>query len=81
MPWGTRWPFGLGLLVKVSRYARMQQLLHFFVKSLEKCPKTWEQNVLGAISIGTIEPENVEAILSKQFSGAEFQNIWNTTTL
>ncbi|KAF2430664.1 cytochrome P450 [Tothia fuscella] len=68
LPWGARWPFGLGLLVKVSHYAKKQQLLHFFVTALEQCPRTWEQNVLGATSIGTIEPENVEAVLSKQFS-------------
>ena len=45
------------------------QILQFFIEILEESGTTFEQNLLGSRAIGTIDPENVEAILSTNFDG------------
>jgi len=39
---------------------------------VEDSGTTFEQNLLGARGIDTIDPENIEAILSKKFNGNSF---------
>jgi cytochrome P450 len=66
-PWKCAWPFGLDLLMKAFRYAREEHILSFFLDVVEESGTTFEQNLLGARGIDTMDPENIEAILSKDF--------------
>lgn len=68
-PWSAKWPFGLDLLAKAFKYARRMQILQFFIEVLEESGTTFEQNLLGSRAIGTVDPENIEAILSTNFDG------------
>jgi cytochrome P450 len=61
--------------VKAFQYARAQQIMQFFLSVVEESGMTFEQNLLGARGIDTIDPENIEALLSKQFSGMGFGNL------
>lgn len=67
-PWSSNWPLGLDLLLRVFQYARKDQILQFFLSIVEESGTTFEQNLLGARGIDTVEPQNIEAILSKQFT-------------
>ena len=62
-----KWPLSLDLLVEVSKADRANQILRFFVSVLEHAGSTHAQLLLGARAINTIDPENIEAILSTQF--------------
>jgi hypothetical protein len=43
--------------------------MKFFMSVVDASGTTFEQSLLGAKGIDTIDPENIEAILSKQFNG------------
>ncbi|KAI9148371.1 Cytochrome P477 monooxygenase [Paramyrothecium foliicola] len=66
-PWSAKWPLGLDMLAKAFRYARQKQILKFFVEALAESGTTFEQNLLGSRAIGTIDPQNIEAVLSTNF--------------
>ncbi|KAH8882468.1 cytochrome P450 [Thozetella sp. PMI_491] len=66
--WDAKWPFGLDMLFKALRYSREQHILQFFVDVTETSGTTFEQNLLGARGIDTIDPENIETVLSTKFS-------------
>ncbi|KAG9250648.1 cytochrome P450 [Emericellopsis atlantica] len=66
-PWSAKWPMGLDLLVKVFRYAREERVLRFFVDVIGDSGNTFEQRLLGVTGIDTIDPENIETILSTDF--------------
>ena len=66
--WNSKWPFGLDLLMKAFQCARKEQILQFFLSVVEESGSTFEQNLLGARGIDTVDPQNIEAILSKQFT-------------
>jgi hypothetical protein len=55
--------------VKVIRYGKAQQILKFFLEVIDESGTTFEQGLLGARGIDTVDPENIEAILSTQFEG------------
>ena len=67
-PWNAKWPLGLDLLVKAFRHAREMQVLQFFLDVVEGSGTTFEQNLLGARGVDTIDPKNIEAVLSTNFS-------------
>ncbi len=73
-----KWPLSLDLLLEVNKADKARQILRFFVSVLERTGPTHEQLLLGSRSINTIDPENIEAILSTQFKdfglGAREQN-------
>ncbi|KAL9109660.1 MAG: hypothetical protein Q9227_005698 [Pyrenula ochraceoflavens] len=66
--WNAKWPMGLDLFVKAFRYAKAEQILRFFLDVVERSGTTFEQNLLGARGIDTVEPRNIEALLSTQFN-------------
>lgn len=45
--------------------------MQFFLSVIEESGYTFEQALLGARGIDTVDPENIEAVLSTQFSGTE----------
>lgn len=65
----TKWPLGLDLVWTVFQNAKAQTILQFFVQVVEHAAPTFEQNVLGASGINTVDPKNIESILATQFSG------------
>ncbi|PLB34797.1 cytochrome P450 [Aspergillus candidus] len=67
-PWTSKWPLGLDLLFKAFEYDRRQQILRFFLDVISQSGNTFEQKLLFSRGIDTIEPRNIEAILSSQFS-------------
>lgn len=44
-------------------------ILSFFTSLIEETGVTFEQIILGGRGVGTIDPKNIEAILSTQFDG------------
>ncbi|KAL3475350.1 n-alkane-inducible cytochrome P450 [Aspergillus californicus] len=66
--WNSTWPLGLDLLLKAFQYERRQQILKFFLDVIDESGNTFEQNLLFARGIDTIEPVNIQAVLSTQFT-------------
>jgi hypothetical protein len=67
--WCSAWPLGLDLLVKAFEYDRRQQILKFFLEVVAQSGTAFEQSLLFARGIDTIEPRNIQALLSTQFTG------------
>lgn len=67
--WNSSWPLGLDMLLKAFRYESKKHILQFFLEVMHDNGNTFEQNLLFARGIDTIEPENIEAVLSSQFEG------------
>ncbi|KAI4257252.1 MAG: hypothetical protein L6R42_005785 [Xanthoria sp. 1 TBL-2021] len=67
-PLQYKWPFALDLVIDAFRIIAEKQALQWFVQIFEKTGPTFEQNVLGVKGIDTVEPDNLESILSTQFS-------------
>jgi hypothetical protein len=67
--WNSTWPLGLDMLVKALKYARTMQILQFFLEVVDDNGTTFVQDLLGARGIDTVDPENIEAVLSTNFEG------------
>lgn len=67
--WNSTWPLGLDMLVKALKYARTMQILQFFLEVVDDNGTTFVQELLGATGIDTVDPENIEAVLSTNFEG------------
>ncbi|KAI0114263.1 cytochrome P450 52A11 [Hypoxylon sp. NC0597] len=67
-PWAAEWPLGLDMLVKVFKHSKRKQILQFFVEEVERSGITFEQNLLGGRATNTVDPRNIEAILSTNFN-------------
>ncbi|KAL1882906.1 hypothetical protein Daus18300_000544 [Diaporthe australafricana] len=65
--WNSTWPLGLDMLAKAAKYARTEQILQFFLDVVDDNGTTFVQELLGAAGIDTIDPENIEAVLSTNF--------------
>ncbi len=68
------WPFSLDLLARSIKADNRGQILRFFISVLEKVGNTHEQFLLGSRAINTVDPENVEVILSTHFKGKNAQS-------
>ena len=66
-------PLALDLVVTTFRKIREKQALQWFLDVFEQTGPTFEQHILGAYGIDTIEPENLESILSTNFAGKSYQ--------
>ena len=64
-----KWPLALDLIVNTFRKIGEKQVLQWFLDVFERTGPTFEQHILGAYGIDTIEPENLESILSTNFAG------------
>ncbi|KAJ5995766.1 n-alkane-inducible cytochrome P450 [Penicillium waksmanii] len=67
-PWSAKWPLGLDLLIRAFRYDARKQILRLFVQVCNESGTTFEQHLLFARGVNTIEPRNLEAVLSSQFN-------------
>ena len=63
------WPLGIDLLSEAFAADRTGTILDFFVTIVKRTGNTFEQIILGARGIDTVDPRNIEAVLSTQFSG------------
>ena len=64
-----KWPLSLDLLVKCVKADNANQILRFFISVLETTGYTHAQLLFGSRLINTVEPQNIEVILSTQFRG------------
>lgn len=63
----SSWPLGLDLLFEKFAADRTGTILDYFVSVVERTGNTFEQIILGARGINTVDPKNIEAVLSTQF--------------
>ncbi|KAL6862549.1 hypothetical protein ACO1O0_002783 [Amphichorda felina] len=52
----------------MAPHAKKKQILHWFAQVMQEIPPTFEQNLLGGRGVNTIDPRNIEAILSTNFN-------------
>ena len=57
------------MLLDAVRYSREERILQFFTRVVEESGTTFEQNLLGGRAVNTVDPKNIEAILSTSFNG------------
>lgn len=67
--WTAKWPLGLDLLLRVFQAAKKDRILSFFYEIVQESGSTFVQHLLGVSGIDTIDPENIESILSTNFKG------------
>ncbi|KAI1272030.1 cytochrome P450 [Xylaria sp. FL0933] len=67
-PWNARWPLGLDLFFKALAATKEGHTLKFFLTVVNECGPTFVQHLFGVSGIDTIDPENIEAVLSTNFS-------------
>ncbi|KAL1626012.1 hypothetical protein SLS56_007070 [Neofusicoccum ribis] len=72
MPLRYAWPLGLDLIVDAFRAAASGRILALFDLLVSRTGTTFEQRLLGISGIDTIDPENIEAVLSSQFKDGIF---------
>ncbi|KAL3254955.1 hypothetical protein ABHI18_008609, partial [Aspergillus niger] len=65
--WNSTW-LGLDLLVQAFHYDRRQQILKFFLGVVTESGTTFEQNLLFSRGVDTIDPQNIQALLSTQYA-------------
>jgi len=63
------WPWGIDRLLQIFDADRNSRLMELFLFHFQDVGNTLEQVFLGTPAFGTIEPRNLQAILSTQFSG------------
>jgi hypothetical protein len=64
-----KWPLALDLLYTAYLQAMEGRILRFFTNLVQSMPPTFEQKLLGLSGIDTVDPKNIEAVLSTQFNG------------
>jgi hypothetical protein len=65
----NQWPFGLDRLGQIFRADAESRLMELFLFHFRQTGSTLEQRFLGVKAYGTIEPANLEAILSTHAKG------------
>ncbi|CAG8955168.1 hypothetical protein HYFRA_00007184 [Hymenoscyphus fraxineus] len=63
-----KWPFALDLVILAFSMIQKKQALQWFSSIFENTGTTFQQRILGARSISTIEPSNIESILNSNFT-------------
>ncbi|MCJ1462955.1 hypothetical protein MMC07_001559 [Pseudocyphellaria aurata] len=61
------WPLGVDRLLQIWQADTNQRLMDLFTFHFQDVGYTLEQKFLGTIAFGTVEPKNLEAMLSSQF--------------
>ena len=62
-----RWPLALDLLWEGFVNAKEGHILPFLTMLIGQLPLTFERKLLGISGIDTVDPKNIESILSLQF--------------
>jgi len=74
-PLQYKWPLALDVVFHAFRVIGEKQVLQWFGEVFEQTGPTFEQNILGNKGIDTVEPENIESILSTKFSGKNSRSL------
>ena len=64
-----KWPLGLDVLYKQYNALVENRLLAFQQKYLDDLGPNLELQILGSVGYTTLDPQNVEAVLSSRFEG------------
>ena len=67
-----KWPLALDIVKRGFQAGREKRLLSLFTEYFEQLGSTVELTILGGIGFATMDPENVEAVLSTHFDGTSF---------
>ena len=59
----------MDLVINAFRIIAKKQALQWFHELFEQTGPTFETNILGSKGFATIEPDNIESILSSKFLG------------
>ena len=62
-----KWPLAIDLMVEAFKADQAGAIMAFFLSIIERTGTTFEQILLGSRGIDTIDPKNLEAVLSTQF--------------
>ena len=73
-----KWPLSLDLVKQTWDANTDQRLLAFYSQFFDKLGPNLEQKLLGGIGYVTIDPENVEALLSTRFEGKEYMKPYSS---
>ena len=65
----SRWPFGLDVLYAQYNAIKDNRLLAFQQRYLDDLGPNLELQILGSVGYTTLDPKNVEAVLSSHFEG------------
>jgi hypothetical protein len=65
-----KWPLALDVVKRGFRARRQKKLLSFFTEYFHELGPTVELTILGGTGFATMDPENIEAILSTHFDGS-----------
>lgn len=66
----VKWPLGLDVLKAQYKANADQRLLAYQQPTIDNLGPSFAVKLLGAVGYTTMDPENVEAVLSSKFSGA-----------
>ena len=64
-----RWPLALDIVKRGFKAGRQKRLLSLFTEYFDQLGPTVELTILGGTGFATMDPENVEAVLSTRFDG------------
>lgn len=67
----TKWPFGLDVLRAQFKAIREHRLFAFQGPYIDKLGPTFVMKMLGSYGIATIDPKNIEAVLTSRFEGTQ----------
>ena len=69
----NEWPLGLDRIKQIWDADADSRLMELFLMHFRRWGNTLEQVFLGTPAFGTIDPENLEAIMSSKFKGKPLQ--------
>ena len=64
-----KWPFALDVVKRGFKAGRQKRLLSLFTDYFDQLGPTVELTILGGVGFATMDPENIEAVLSTHFDG------------
>ncbi len=64
-----QWPLALDVVKRGFKVGRQKKLLSLFTEYFDQLGPTVELTILGGVGFATMEPENIEAVLSSHFDG------------
>ena len=64
-----KWPLALDIVKRGFKAGRQKKLLSLFTEYFDQLGPTVELTILGGTGFATMDPENVEAVLSTRFDG------------
>lgn len=71
----SKWPLGLDVLYRQYNALVENRLLAFQQKYLDELGPNLELQILGSVGYTTLDPQNIEAVLSTRFEGVLYTMI------